>query len=65
MWNPNTNTSEDCLYLNVWAPVKPKLRHGRGANGGVEVSFFFVKICFRLQIKKNISIASMQLILNI
>ena len=34
MWNPNTNTSEDCLYLNVWAPAKARLRHGRGANDG-------------------------------
>jgi len=37
IWNPNTNVSEDCLYINVWAPAKARLRHGRGANGA-EVS---------------------------
>ncbi|OXA46739.1 Acetylcholinesterase [Folsomia candida] len=27
-WTPNTNISENCLYMNIWAPKHPAKKHG-------------------------------------
>ena len=40
MWNPNTNISEDCLYLNIWAPSSWR-RPSAGATGATVLIWIY------------------------
>lgn len=65
MWNPNTKISEDCLYLNIWAPrtqnaTKPTMIWIYGGSyvyGSITLDVYNGKF---LAAKASVIVASMQ-----
>ncbi|CAG5129703.1 unnamed protein product, partial [Candidula unifasciata] len=62
MWNPNTNMSEDCLYLNLWIPstttTKPILVWIYGGGFWAGTSTLSVYNALRLASRSDLIVAS-------